>query len=197
VAGPPVLEGQSCPTLVRALESIFRSDRPEILDLGPLCGQTVVSLADRGARVAVEEFCPPAPTPEADKDAAAPAVEPLRIDQPDGRFDLVLAWELWDFVPPERLAEFGAEIHRLLADNGLLLLLSLNVPQKDGKSFGRLSRYRLLAEDRLAREEIDGPRHRRWVYSTRQIESALAPMSIQALHLQRSQLREFLVHKGS
>ena len=196
VADPIVAAGQSCPTLIRALDKIFRSDRPEILDLGPLCGQTVVSLADRGARVSVEEFRPPAPTPESAAGDEIP-IEPLRIDQPSGRFDLILAWELWDFVPPDRLTEFGGEIRRLLTDHGWLLMLSLNAPNKDGNSYGKLCRYRLLAGDRILREETDGPRCRRWVYSTRQIESALAPMSIQALHLQRNQLREFLAHKGA
>ena len=45
------------------------------------------------------------------------------------------------------------------------------------------------------REQIDGPKRPRWVYSTRQIEQGLAPLRMQTLHLQRNQVREFLALK--
>ena len=32
---------------------------------------------------------------------------------------------------------------------------------------------------------------RRWVHPTREIERALAPLSVQGIHLQRNQIREF------
>jgi hypothetical protein len=59
-----------------------------------------------------------------------------------------------------------------------------------------LSRYRLLGDDRFLREEIPGSERQRWAFPTRQIEQALAPLSIQALHLQRNQMREFLALKS-
>lgn len=186
-----------CPTLERALKAVFRVDRPEILDLGPLCGETVVYLADRGARVSVEELDVPPPGEPVGGDDAPPPVRPLRIDQPDEKFNLLLAWEQCDFIPEDRLDEFGAELRRVLRPGGWLLLFSLNSKRDQGGGAERPCRYRIIADDRVSREITSLPPQRRSLYPTRRIERALAPMSIQTLHLQRNQMREFLALKAS
>jgi len=183
------------PTLSKVLEKTFRIERPAILDLGPFCGETVVQLASRGARVQVEPFVPPPPTPprEPGKPREEPLV-PLTIDQPDGKFDLVLVWEQIDFVPPDRLAEFGAELHRVLRDGGFLLAFSL-AKKVEGRPMP--ARYRLAADGKVAREFPDRARRRRWVHPNREIERSLVGMSMQGIHLQRNQMREFFaVRKG-
>lgn len=189
---------QSCAGLARALERVLRGEQPRVLDLGPLCGASAVYLAGRGAKVSVEEFeaPPPAPPPDPDREGSEPPpLPPLELDQEDGAFDLVLAWEHVDFVPPERLREFGAELRRVLAEGGWALLFARNSPAGDDAEWRRPGRYRVIADDRLAREAGAGPVRRRWVHPTRDIERALAPLAIQGLHLQRNQVREFLVRK--
>jgi hypothetical protein len=176
------------------LQKTFRNDRPEILDLGPFCGDTVVQLAARGARVQVEPFVPPPPTPP--KQPGKPREEPIAplvIDQPDERFDLVLVWEQIDFVPPDRLAEFGSELSRVLRDGGLLLAFSLAKKAEGPPTPGR---YRLGADGKVTREIPDRPRFRRYVHPNREIERSLKGMAMQGIHLQRSQMRElFAIRK--
>ena len=185
---------QPCPTLGRALAAVFKIERPQVLDFGPMCGDSVVYLADRGAKVRVEELVfPPAEAP-ADADDAPPR-RAFRIDLEDESFDLILAWEHCDYVPPERLDEFGAELHRLLRPGGWLLLFSLNRAPGEGGSGERPSRYRIVGDDRVSREPTNEAVRRRWHYPTRRIEQAVAPLSIQTLHLQRTQMREFLCLK--
>jgi hypothetical protein len=184
------------------LKKILEQEKARILDLGPLCGDTVVQLAKRGARVSVETFEPPPPPPPPDPrkpDRKPPPAPPLGFDQPDGAFDLVLAWECVDFVPPERLAEFGAEIHRVLAEGGYALLLARNASSEkdEDRTWRRLGCFRLLEEDQLVRETGESPVRKRWVHPNREIERALAPLSIQGIHLQRNQVREFLARKTS
>jgi len=193
--------GHACPSLVKALDRCFKHDKPEILDLGPFCGSTAVQLANRGARVSVTEFQPPATVLVADPHKPADGGPPgpaLRIDQDDARFHLVLGWEHIDFTPPERLAEFGAELHRVLADSGLVLLFALNNLPRDSPMARTLGRYRLsddAADDRIVREAVPAGGRRRHTHPTREIERALAPLSIQGIHLQRNQMREFLALK--
>ena len=51
---------QSCPGIARALEKIFdKGQQPEVLDLGQFSAAPALYLADRGARVQVEQFEPP------------------------------------------------------------------------------------------------------------------------------------------
>jgi cyclopropane fatty-acyl-phospholipid synthase-like methyltransferase len=123
---------------------------------------------------------------------AAVALEPLRFDCDDGRFDLVLAWEAADFVPPERLHEFGQEIRRVLRDGGQVVLFC---HQKPAAEFEALPRYRMIADDLVVRETSPGAAHRRWAHPTREIERALTGLSVQGIHLQRSQMREIVAVK--
>ncbi len=183
--------------MARVLARAFSKEKPQILELGPFCGDTVVHLADQGARVTVEEFVPPAPAaePEPGQSIDDLVVEPLRLDQPDAHYDVVLAWEHCDFIPPERLAGFGAEISRVLVEGGWLLLFSLLGARGGAPGRGRPARYRLVADDRLQREPILDVTRARWVHPTRDIERALAPLSIKGIHLQRNQMREFLALK--
>jgi len=190
---PGATTSHACPTLARALKAVFREEKPELLDLGPMCGESVVYLADRGARVSVEEPEVPQPTEPVGGQDAPPPLRPLRIDQPDEKFHLILAWEQCDFIPEDHLNEFGAELCRILRPGVWLLLFSLNKEQPEG---GRPSRYRIIADDRVSREVAAGSGRRRWLYPTRRIEQALSPMSIQTLHLQRNQMREFLSLKA-
>lgn len=171
---------------------MLREPKAEILDLGPLCGESVVYLAGRGARVTVEDFEPPPPTPPRQPGEIMIERAPIQFDHPDGRFDLVLAWELTDFVPPDRLPDYGAELRRLTRDGGWLFLLSHAHPQSQNEP---LARYRLLADDLIVRESCDLPPRRRWVHPTREIERALVGFSVQGIHLQRNQMREVLALK--
>lgn len=188
---------QACPGLARALKRILAGgERPEVLDLGQFSRSAAVYLATRGARVFVESFEPPPPKPkrkrgEDDDDV----VEPVVIRHPDERFDLVLAWEHGDFVPPERLREFGGEIARVLAPGGWLLMYARDDPGSSTPAPEAPASYRLLADDRLVRETTPAAPRPRWAHANRTIERALTPLAVQSIHLQRNRIREFLVRK--
>lgn len=186
-------DAQPFPTLGYALEALFRQKaKPEILDLGPLCGDTLVYLADRGARVAVVDFDPPPPFVADPDDATGAGPEPLRIDQPDGRFDLVLAWERFDFVDDARVESFTAELRRVLVPGGRLSLIAMNSIPTAPVTSGRPARYRVSGDDRASREELPEAPRPRFCRPTRDIERALAPLSVEKLQLHRNQMREFL-----
>jgi hypothetical protein len=179
--------------LAKALKRISTRPKPQILDLGPLCGSTAVFLANRGARVSVDDFQPPPPLPKKSKDdTEPPPVDPFRIDQPDGEFVLILGWEAVDFTPPDRLEEVVREMRRLVRENGLILMLSRSATGARKAVQDTPARFRVEAEDRLAREIVGGATSTRWVHLTREIERVLKPFSILGIHLQRDQTREIL-----
>jgi hypothetical protein len=192
-ASPIAAAGQPCGGLGRALARLSRSGKPQILVLGPLCGESVVYLAGRGARVTVDEVELPEPAPVLRPGEQAPALRPVKLDYHSDAFDLVLAWELLDFVPPERLHEFGSEIVRLLRIGGQLIAFA---HQKPPSEQAILPRYRLLADDLVVREEPAAPPRRRYVHPNREFERAIRGLSVQSIHLQRSQLREILASKA-
>ncbi len=191
-ASPVAAAGQPCGGLGRAVARAFRDGKPQILVLGPLCGESVVFLAGRGARVHVDEVELPEPIPKRQPGEPAAAVRPVKIDHPSDSFDLLLAWEILDFVPPERLQEFGAEIVRLLRVGGQIVFFAHLKPPSDR---GVIPRYRLLADDMIVREEPNAPSIPRFAHSNLMIERAISGLSVQNIHLQRNQMREFLASK--
>lgn len=192
MAAPAASPPQPCGSLARVLARVYRESKPEVLDLGPLCGDRAVYLAGRGARVHVEDPEIPEPLPARRPGEVAPPVVPVRLDQPDAKFHLVLAWEFLDFVPPDRLQEFGAELKRVLRDGGWLFLFAHQKPPAEAEP---VPRYKLLSDDLIVRDIPSGPARRRWSHPNREIERALAGLAVQGIQLQRSQLREIVVLK--
>jgi len=143
--------------------------------------------------VHVDEVELPEPIPKRQPGEPPPTLRPVKLDYPSGAFDLLLAWEMFDFVPPDRLHEFGAEIVRLLRVGGQLVLFAHQKPPSDRAI---LPRYRLLADDMVVREEPATPPLTRYVHPNREIERAIAGLSVQNIHLQRNQMREILASKA-
>lgn len=195
-SGPAEGDVQSCPGLARVLQRLLRDEnaKPRVLDLGPMCGSTVTYLADRGARVSVEEFHPP-PRDNGPPDDDEWEPPPLRIVQPDASFDLVLVWEHLDFVPPERLDEFGQELARVTASGGFVLLFSRDHGTRGQVAGDRLGSYRLIADDKMIFQPGRGSESPRWSYPARDVENALSPLSIQGIQLKSGRMREIVAGK--
>jgi SAM-dependent methyltransferase len=169
-----------------------------VLNLGPLCGDTVTYLGEKGSRVHVGEFTPPRPMPARVTGKPPPSPAPISMPYDDQSFDLVLAWDQIDFVPPECLPAFGAELHRILKVGGRLFLFSqanrarTSRTRAKEEAFDSPGRFRILDPSHVRLEkEPDGNRRRRWVHPNREIERALKGLSVQGIHLLRNQLREF------
>ena len=187
-----------CKGLYQVLEKVFLEPKPEVLNMGPLCGDTVAYLGGKGSRVHVGEFSPPRPMPARVAGKPPPTPAPVALPHDDQSFHLVLAWDLVDFVPPECLPGFGSELGRILKPGGRLFLFSQAnqartspAPAKD-EVFDTPGRFRILDPSHVRLEKDEGgSRRRRWIHPNRDIERALKGLSVQGIHLLRNQLREF------
>jgi hypothetical protein len=200
---PPGLDSEAsvgfvCKGLKKALERVFRLERPEILNLGPLCGDSVIFLAGKGARVHVDEFVPPPPPEPRSPGKPATKPVPVRLLHPGHAFDMVLVWDLVDFTPPESLPSVGPELARILKPGGWLVMLSQanragrSSPGTAQEQYARPGLYRILDDSQVAQGDVPGSNKcRRWVHPNRDLEKAIAPLRIQNTHLLRNQLREY------
>ncbi len=187
----------ACPSLDRALRrAIDSGNRPAILDLGPLCGDTVIGLAARGARVAVEQYRAPRPTPAKVRGQPDPVLDPVLLAQEADAFEIVIAWEQADRTPPDRLREFGAEIARVLAPAGVALLFCRDSVGRPSPFDDPIARWRLCPDGQLFREVMATEAGPRWVHANRDIERAFAPLRVEGVHLQRNRVREILLRKS-
>jgi hypothetical protein len=141
----PVEGAYESPAVRRIAERLERTESPNVLDLGVLSGETVTALAGLGARVHVHDVM----TPLADRLA--------RGGEPGGEgpdllaelkllpesMDVILAWELLDFLPLPEARRAVTRLGRWLRPKGLLLAVFHAV------STDRLHRFRLQADYRV------------------------------------------------
>jgi len=133
----------------RIADRIARGYRPEVLDLGVLSGATVSSLLEMGARVHVHDVITPLSRLPA---GVAPDVESLFKDLkvlPES-LDVVLAWELMDFLPMPEARLAAQRLARWLKPKGLILAVFHTT------SATQVHRFRLLPGDRV-RMDPAGP----------------------------------------
>jgi len=133
----------------RVFDRVARSHRPEVLDLGVLCGETVSTLLEMGARVHVHDVISPLSRL---KKGAEPDADALLADLkilPES-LDAVLAWELMDFLPMAQARRAAGRLAHWLKPRGYVMAIFHTASAREAHRF-RLSR------DGLIRMEPAGP----------------------------------------
>lgn len=161
--------------LLRIAEHLGRVDKPLVLDLGHPLQENLDYLSRFPARIFFEglgDVLPILQTPPvADSDPDELPPDPfagLFIYPGTVRFDLVLAWDFFDYLRPDQITELYRRLVPHLARDCLLFCLASSRPQIPASP----QRYRVLGDDRLGYqtlgpERIPGPRHRALELQTR------------------------------
>lgn len=167
----PAKVDHRAPGLRTALERLRRPGA-SILDLGPPLAQNVSFFNRLGARVRildleatlVEERLWVAPAKLDHWEARVPAV--LDLD-PEARFDLVLAWDLMNYLGRERWPTVAKELVARVAPGGMVHLLA-----------------------RTGKEMPDRPSHFRWIDSDQIREEPRATATRQAPRLSHGEIEK-------
>jgi cyclopropane fatty-acyl-phospholipid synthase-like methyltransferase len=169
----------------RIADRLERAEGAVVLDLGVLSGETVTTLAGWGARVHVHDVMTPLARDLATgQSQAADLLAELKL-LPES-LDVVLAWELLDFLPLEEARRVMTRLGRWLKPKGLLLAV-FNAVSSD-----QVHRFRLREQNRV---QMQGALPLPEVVSARTNNEALSLFSgFTLLHsaLMRTQVREVL-----
>ncbi len=131
-----------------------------VLDLGPACGANVASLSHLHCRLTIgdclEELADVAPPEEDDEgDALHAALEQVLPCRPPGELDLVLCWDVLNYLSRPVLATFADQLSRCLKPGAQLhaIISPLeSIPAGPGH-------YEMMGEGRLRiRHEATGTR---------------------------------------
>lgn len=129
----------------RIADRVARGYRPEVLDLGVLSGPTVSNFLEMGAKVHVHDVITPLRRLPA---GTAPDVESLfkELKLLPESLDVVLAWELMDFLPMPEARMAAQRLARWLKPKGLILAVFHTT------SADQVHRFRMLPGDRIQME---------------------------------------------
>jgi hypothetical protein len=183
-SGEQGLTKRSSPALKALFDHLGDDTRPRVLDLGPACGENLAFFADRAGSLHVEDLY----TTLRDRTGAVSRPETL-LPLPAGtQFDVVLTWDLFNYLEPAELKVVAGHLRRLCSPGALLFAMAGYLAQIPD----RPTRFRLVDTETLLYDvpsALSSVSHR---YSTRDISQALRGFSLRTSFLLRNGYQEFL-----
>jgi len=187
-----VLTSHALPRLARRLRA---ASHPRVLDLGNVVGSNIQFLIDLGCKVTADDLLRPVETVFSDNGGGPPgwkAPALRRLDYPEGSFDAVLSWDLYDFLGAPEARALSSELHRLMKPGGIVMayFTSRQTERRDPSR-----RYRILDQNRIEWASLASTRAMRHVYQNRDIEKMFEGFRIHTAVFLQNGSREILLEK--
>lgn len=181
-----VQEARASPGLATLFESLTADGRHSILDLGSAEGRRLRLLGRFARRIRFAELVPEPPRGA----ALDTALEGLRPHS-RGRYDVVLAWDLFDRLDE---GERGRVMERILeiTDPGATLFAIVDYTESVTR---RPIRYRLVELGQVALEPAGPPEPADPPLLPRQVERLLAPFEVVTAVSLRAGFREYVARR--
>ena len=172
ISDPADAASQPCALLSRFFHRIVQvQPSPHILMLGELCGANVSFLGKHGFRVCVEADVVPGPA---------------------GTYAGALVWDALSLMPPIEARRRTLLLHDVLASGGAVLAFFRSAAS--AASCPR-TRYRILSENLLSPESVQGRAGVVHPYQNREIIRLFDPLDLDLLHTHRDGQREVMFIK--
>lgn len=189
----PAAEIHRSPGLAALFEAIRRKGPGlRILDLGPAVGSNVDFLSQLGCKLYIEDLF-------ASRSAASSMIgegeilgadffEQLFTQPEETDLDVVLIWDLLNYLKRRELPLLGEQLRRRVKPGGLLFALASNQKQIPAQPI----RFRIHSEDQLGYErrsttERPGPRH-----TPADVQVSMKGFRVDRSYLLRHGMQEFL-----
>jgi SAM-dependent methyltransferase len=171
-----VSDSRVVPALIRfASRRVAASGSCRVLLFGPPSGRTIEAFSSAGCRVTVEGERTPK----------------TRLDYGVDTFDLLLVLDLLDFLDERRAASLASEWQRVLRPGGRIYMLSRQKSREPGPRL----RVDIRPDAKIELHPMPGGTEQVRLRSNREIESLLAPLTVDEVHLRRDGLREIAGRK--
>ena len=178
-------------TPLRTLPSFLRAasnpGTPTLLDLGPALGSNIEFFGRKGFKIFVDDFL----RNHLDRTHDSPG-ESKPLNYPDGSFDGILCWDIFDFLTPREAASLLRHLVRLLKEKGLIIALFDARPQVQARA---LVHFRITEDSGVVHEPIAGIRSRVHHHPNREIMKLFHQFNIVKSYFHKSNFREYLFQK--
>lgn len=136
--------------LAALFEEIKKRPKINVLDLGSVVGSNVEFLSQYGCKLYIEDlYAALSSTPRGEGEVAGPEffAEFLALPE-DTRFDVILAWDLFNYLQRKELANFAVELRRYSRPGTLLFAQVSILKQIPAQPY----RFKLRDEEHLVYE---------------------------------------------
>lgn len=172
-------------------EEIHQGDKPKILDLGSAVGSNVEFLSHFGCKLYIEDLYAAltARTQGGEGGLAGPEFFTSFLSIPDDvRFDVVFAWDLFNYLQRQELAHLGVQLRRLCRPGARLFALMSIQKQIPAQPI----RFKIVDEQTLSyerRSSVDRPGPR---YAPSELNDRLKGFHVDRSFLLRHGIQEYL-----
>jgi len=174
---------------LRALLDELPEDRSSrVLDLGSASGRNVDFLSQYACKIQIEDLYASLPVADGEAPEVPPPFERILVFDPAAQFDVILAWDLLDYLDRESIRALVSYLARFCRPNSLLLAFSST--QKEIAE--RPVRFRFVDGDTLE-YDLDSPNKRTGPrYTPRDLTHMFAGFRVQQSFLLKNGIQEYL-----
>jgi hypothetical protein len=167
---------------------------PRVLDLGSVIGGNLQFFIDLGCKVTADEILKPVKSVFRDHGEPSPSWSPstLHLEHADTLFEAVIAWDVFDFLPPADAKFFARDLHRVMKPGGLVLAYFTT---RENQRKDPQRRYRIQGTEQVEWIPVAAARSLRFVYQNRDIERMFEGFKTHAAFVLQNGTREMLLEK--
>jgi cyclopropane fatty-acyl-phospholipid synthase-like methyltransferase len=196
-AAPPLVESKVQPShvLPRLARRLKMLPHPRVLDLGSVVGGNLQFFIDLGCKVTADDLLKPVNTIFKESGEAAgngKGPPTLRLEHADALFEAVIAWDMFDFLPPVEAKAFARDLHRVVKPGGLVLAYFTT---RESERRDPQRRYRIQGTEKVEWLPVGSARSLRHVYQNRDIERMFEGFKTHAAFVLQNGTREMLLEK--
>ncbi len=178
--------------LTNLLEPLRQEGKHHVLDLGPACGPNVAFFAGFRCKIYVAdlpEALAPRPASREKADQARPPLFGRQLIIENGtHLDVVLAWDILNYLKPPALIDLFGQLHRFCRPGALLHALIWGHSEIPAKPMQfRIADQRHVTYEPVSAATRTGPR-----YAPREMERLMAGFRVDRSYLLRNGMQEFV-----
>jgi SAM-dependent methyltransferase len=194
-AGVKALPPVPTKALPKFLASLSARVQPMLLDLGPVVGHNVTFFGEHlGCKIFVEDVSADLERHARDgKLDALPAFFSTRFPQPDGTFDGILCWDVFDYLDKKSAQALAGQLARLLKPEGVLLAIFNASEPKPGPA--TYTKNIVVDPSTLKQRSYPATRGRLKPILNRDIIRLFEPLRVTEQFLLKTNIREVLFRK--
>ncbi len=176
-----------------ALFNEIRGHKVQVLDLGPAVGSNVEFLAQFGCKLYIEDLYAALSTrTSGEGELAGPAFFAEFLALPDDtRFDVVFAWDLFNYLHRKELMHFAAQLRRYCQPGTRLFALMSILKTMPAQPY----RFKIQDEQHLVYEPRTGAERPSPRYAPAEVTDTFKGFHVDRSFLLRHGIQEFLLVK--
>jgi len=166
-----------------------------LLDLGPVVGENVTFFGETlGCKIFVEDLYT-----DIDRHVRSgtqgelPAFLTSRFPQPDASVDVILCWDVFDFLEKPAAHALAAQLTRILRPDGFALAFFGTLAPKSDRAF--YTKHIVVDESTLRHREYPALRRKQAPMANRDIIRMFEPVRVTEQFLLKTNVREVLFRK--